>query len=142
MEKVSTAQLKNLRQSPRKVRIVADLIRGKNINKALIDLDMLAKKASLPIKKLLNSAIANAKSLNIDTDNLFVKTISVDKGAILYRRRYRARGRTMPVRKRTSHISLVLEEKLDKASKVKKTEEASTKPKVNKKETKEVSKVK
>jgi large subunit ribosomal protein L22 len=111
MDKVAHAKLNNLRQSPRKVRLVADLIRGKNVSRALVDLEMLAKRASSPLKKLLNSAVANAKDLNFNAENLFIKKISVDEGQILYRRRYRARGRSAPVRKRTSHIDLVLAER-------------------------------
>ncbi len=99
------------RQSPRKVRLVAGAVRGKAVSDALLVLDFLNKRASDPVKKLMNSAIANAKSLGVDAGNLFVKKITVDEGAILYRRRFRARGRTMPIRKRTSRISLILAER-------------------------------
>lgn len=109
--KTVSAKLNMLRQSPRKVRLAADAIRGKAVSDALVALSFLNKSAASPIKKLVQSAAANAKGLGLDPDQLKVKKISVDTGTILYRRRFRARGRVMPVRKRTSHISLVLEEK-------------------------------
>jgi len=112
MAETITAKLKQYRHSPRKVRLVTDLIRGKKVERALIELNMIEKKASGPIKKLIQSAVANAREQKINSDNLFIKSLSVDEGAILYRRRFRARGRTMPIRKRTSHISVVLEERL------------------------------
>ena len=105
------AILKDYRQSPRKLRLVANLIKGKKVAEALANLEFLGKRASLPVKKLIKSAISNAKELNLNYQDLFVKEIKVDEGKILYRRRYRARGRTMPIRKRTSHVSLVLAER-------------------------------
>lgn len=114
METVS-AKLSLHRQSPRKVRLVADLIRGKKVKNILEELDFLNKKAALPFKKLVNSAVANAKNLNFSNpEDLFVKTVLVDEGQILYRRRFRARGRVMPIRKRTSSITIVLAEKAQK----------------------------
>ena len=126
------AQLKYLRISPRKVRLVADLVRGLNVRAAQIQLEALAKRGALPVLKLLNSAIANAKHNNGVTDEstLKISTISVNEGRILKRTRARARGRAMLVRKRTSHVNLVLEapdvgEKVEteKKSVSKKTEE-------------------
>jgi large subunit ribosomal protein L22 len=111
MEKVAQAKLRNLRQSPRKVRLVTSLIEGKSVDKAILELSSLAKRASDPLKKLVKSAVANAKGLNLDPNRLFVKNVSVDGGTILYRRRPRARGRAFPIRKRTSHVSLVLGER-------------------------------
>jgi large subunit ribosomal protein L22 len=108
--KTATAKLNNYRHSPRKVRLVADLVRGKKLEKVLSEIKFLSKKASLPLEKLINSAVANAKGMGMEPNKLFIKKISVDAGPILYRRRFRARGRVMPIRKRTSHISLVLEE--------------------------------
>src|SRR3990167_3672356 len=106
-----TAQLNNYRQSPRKVRLVADSIRGKSIKEAKVRLDFITKRATGPLHKLLNSAIANAKNLGADVENLWVKAITVDGGAILYRRRPASRGSAHPIRKRTSHINIVLVEK-------------------------------
>jgi len=102
-----SATLKIYRGSPRKVRLVADSIRGKKVGEARIILDLLNKRAADPIQKLLKSAVANAKGL-AEEESLFVKKIAVDKGPILYRRRFRARGRVMPIRKRTSHVVLEL----------------------------------
>ncbi|MBI4155682.1 MAG: 50S ribosomal protein L22 [Candidatus Zambryskibacteria bacterium] len=102
------ATLSNFRQAPRKMRMVANAVRGKKVSNALVNLDFMAKKASLPIKNLISSAVANAKVLDIPTENLFVKTIKVDSGKILYRRRPAARGSANPIRKRTSRIFVEL----------------------------------
>ncbi len=107
-----TAKLNNYRQAPRKVRLVTDLIRGKNVVAALNHLMFVPKKASAPIKKLLDSAIANAvHNFNIQPENLFVKEISVNQGPIMKRSMPRARGRAFPIHKHTSHVNLVLAEK-------------------------------
>lgn len=104
------AYLKNYRQSPRKVRLTADLIRGKKINEVLTMLSQGNKRADSPIKKLLKSAIANAKSSGIDENKLIVKEIMVDEGIVFKRYKPRARGRASMIRKKTSHISIVLGE--------------------------------
>ena len=106
-----TAQLNNYRQSPRKVRLVADAIRGKSIKEAKVRLDFITKRATGPLHKLLNSAIANAKSLGADAENLWVKAIAVNGGKILYRRRPVSHGSAHAIRKRTSHITVVLQER-------------------------------
>lgn len=108
------AFLKNYRQSPRKVRLVATLLRGKTVGEAMVELDFLAKRASLPIKKLLSSAIANAKQMGIDADNLFIKELRVDKGIVMKRMMPAAMGTGHRINKRTSHILLVLAEKAKK----------------------------
>ncbi len=110
-----TAQLNSYRQSPRKVRLVADAIRGKSTKEAKVKLDFIVKRATDPLHKLLNSAIANAKNVGADIDNLWVKAITVDEGKILYRRRPVSHGSAHTLRKRTSHIKLVLTEKLKKS---------------------------
>ena len=110
MEKTAKATLGNFRQAPRKMRMVANAVRGKKVSDVLINLDFTAKKASLPIKNLILSALANAKNLDIPTENLVVKTIKVDSGKILYRRRPAARGSAHPIRKRTSAIFVELGE--------------------------------
>ena len=102
------AQLSNYRQSPRKVRLVLDAVRGKKVDQAITILSFIPKRASLPIQKLLASALANAKNLSMPTENLIVKEISVDDGATLYRRRPRSKGMANPIRKRTSHVSVTL----------------------------------
>lgn len=115
----ATATLRNLRQSPRKVRLVADLIRGKKIAVAQNSLMFANKRSSKPMQTLLASALSNAKSLNLDPETLIVKTITVNGGVTLMRRQPMSRGRAFPLRKRTSHITIVLEEKAVKATKPK-----------------------
>lgn len=102
------AQLKTYRQSPRKVRIVADLVRGKKVEDAITALSFVPKRSALPIKKLISSALANAKNLSIPTEGLVVKEIRVDAGSVLFRRRPRSRGMANPIHKRTSHVSVTL----------------------------------
>ena len=106
-----TARLRYLRMSPKKVRLVADLIRGKNVNEALTILNLSVKKAAKPLKKLLESAIANAKQTGkMDIDNLYISHLTVDEGPTLKRFRPRAMGRATIIRKRTSHITIKLKE--------------------------------
>lgn len=128
------AFLKNYRQSPRKVRLVAGLIKGKKVEEAIPMLDFLAKRAGFPVKKLLNSAVANAAQLGVAKENLFVKEIRVDKGIVMKRMMPAAMGSGHRINKRTSHITLVLAEKENnnKAKKVKETK--VVKPKVEKTE--------
>ena len=104
------ASLKNYRQSPRKVRLVAGLIRGKNIEQAILELDFLAKRASLPIKKLLLSAVSNAKQNGMEKENLFIRELRVDKGVTMKRMMPAAMGSGHRINKRTSHLALVLGE--------------------------------
>lgn len=104
-----TAKLNNYRQSPRKVRVVTDAIRGKSIKEAKNRLNFITKRATGPLLKLLNSAVANAKNLGLNEDGLKIKEIRVDSGKILYRRRPVAHGAAHPIRKRTSHVKIVLE---------------------------------
>jgi len=113
------AFLKNYRQSPRKVRLVAGLIRGKKVDQALVQLDFLAKRSSTPIKKLLLSAVANAKQAGFEMDNLFIKELRVDKGIVMKRMMPAAMGSGHRINKRTSHITLVLAQKEDKVKKIK-----------------------
>ncbi len=107
----ATAQLRYLRIAPRKVGIVADLVRGKSVGQAIALLKFTPKAASLPVSKLLKSAIANAEDLSkgqVDVDRLYVKTITVDQGPIMRRFMSRAMGRATPLRKKTSHVTVVL----------------------------------
>lgn len=108
------AYLKNYRQSPRKVRLVADLIKGKKTDEAIAMLDFLAKRAGAPMKKLLMSAIANAKQMSVDENTLFVKELRVDKGLVMKRIMPRAMGSAARINKRTSHVLIVLGEKATK----------------------------
>lgn len=127
---LSTAKLNYLRIAPRKVRLVADLIRGKKVEDAQVVLNFTIKKATLPLLKLLKQAVANAKnSFQIDSSNLYISKIVVDEGPKLKRWRPRARGRAFKIQKKTSHIILTLDAligkklKKIKAKKVEKTEE-------------------
>ena len=112
------AFLKNYRQSPRKVRLVADLIKGKRIADAILILDPLPKRASGPVGTLLQSAIANAKQAGVSADNLFIENVTVNKGIVMKRSMPRARGSASRINKRTSHVMLTLIEKsVEKKSK-------------------------
>jgi len=102
------AFLKNYRQSPRKVRLLADLVRGKKVVQALSTLHFLNKRAALPVTKLIESAVANAKSQGVALDTLVVKSIAVDKGTVMKRFMPRARGAAGRINKRSSHISIEL----------------------------------
>ncbi|MEX0919474.1 MAG: 50S ribosomal protein L22 [Parcubacteria group bacterium] len=124
--KEAKAHLKSYRQSPRKVRVVADAVRGKSVEEAITVLSFMPKRASLPLQKLLASALANAKNLSLTSDNLVVKEIMVDAGTTLYRRRPRSRGMANPIRKRTSHVSVTLAESTKKPKKVKAKKVAET----------------
>ena len=138
-----TATLTNHRQSPRKVRRVANLIKGKPIQVAVSTLMFTPKYAADPILKLLKSAIANAKSLSVDETNLIVKGITVDKGPILKRMMPMARGRGFPIHKHTSTITIMLDVKAPKAekkAKVAKTAEKVAPVKVADKKAKAVKK--
>jgi len=104
------AKLNNYKQSPRKVRLVANLIRGKKVEKVLQELNFVNKEATRVIKKLLQSAVANAKhNEGIMGKDLFLKEIRVDEGPVMKRFRAGARGQAYPLKRRTSHISIVLE---------------------------------
>ncbi len=103
----STAHLKNYRQSPRKVRLVADLVRGKNVAHALALLSTLPKRASEPVEKLLKSAVANAGA---SATELYVEKIEVNGGIVFRRMMPRARGRGSMVKKKSSHITVALGE--------------------------------
>ena len=113
----SRAQLKYYRSSPRKVRLVADMIRGKPVQDAINALRFTRKSASLPLRKLIESAVANAEQKNenqqagIEIDDLVVSTICVDEGPSMWRIRPRAQGRASWVQKRASHITVVLAER-------------------------------
>lgn len=105
------AELNHLRISPRKVRIVANMIKGMETDRALFELRHRVRRASQPLIKLLQSALANARhNFHID-ERMVVRDIRVDGGAVLKRMRPRAFGRAATIRKRTSHILLVLDTK-------------------------------
>ncbi len=107
----ATATLSNYRQAPRKVRLVADLIRGKSVTRALMLLQTLPKRAAEPVEKLLRSAVANASAKGINADDLVVASIEVNGGMVFKRHMPRARGRASAIRKKSSHITLALKKK-------------------------------
>lgn len=105
-----TAKLSYLRMSPRKVRLVANLLSGMLAEKAIIQLENMAKISAGPMLKLLRSAIANAKhNYEMKEEGLMLKKIIVNDGPILRRWMPRAMGRATPIRKRSSHIEITLE---------------------------------
>lgn len=120
------AKLRHLRISPRKVRLVTDLIKGLDVKKAQKQLEFSPKGVATPILKLLNSAIANARhNANLDENNLYISSILVDPGPTLKRWMPRAMGRATSIMKRTSHITISLEERIpsiNKKDKIKKEE--------------------
>ena len=106
------ATLRWLRMSPRKVRLVVDMIRGEDVEKALNILTFSPKSAAAPVGKLLRSAVANADDKGVaDLDRLFVKCAYVDEGSTWRRWQPRAMGRATRIRKRTSHVTLELAER-------------------------------
>ena len=108
----SRASLKHARISARKVKIVIDLIRGKDVKEALVILKFTPKAASPLVEKLLKSAIANAENNhNMDADKLYVAEIYANQGTTMKRIRAATQGRANRIRKRTSHIEVVLKER-------------------------------
>ncbi|MEX1064295.1 MAG: 50S ribosomal protein L22 [Candidatus Paceibacterota bacterium] len=128
-----TAQLNNLRISPRKVRLISGLIKGMDVNAAKFQLDHLVKKSARPIQKLLESAMSNAQSnFNLVKDNLYIKDILVNEGPKLHRYKAKGFGSVSPIEKKTSHIKITLDERVPglKSSEQKpaKAEEVKEKP--------------
>ena len=106
------ASLNFARIGSQKARLVADMVRGKDVNEAIRSLTFAKQKGAGLIKKLIESAVANAENRKtIDVDNLYVKSIWVDMGPALKRFRPRAQGRAFQVKKKLSHINVVLDEK-------------------------------
>ena len=107
------ASLKNYRQAPRKVRLVTDLVKGKDVAWALTHLSFLSNKASEQIGKMIKSAAANARQNNesITDGDLIIKNITVDKGITYRRFRPRARGRASAIHKECSHVKVTLTER-------------------------------
>ena len=108
---------RHIRQSPRKMRLVVDTIRGRDVNEAYALLKFSKKRAAKQIEKVLRSAVANAEQDALrnndafDVDRLFVKSAMVNGGATLWRYRPAALGRAAPIRKRTSHVEIHLAQK-------------------------------
>lgn len=127
------AKLRYLRIAPRKVRLVADLIRGKSVDEAQTVLDFTVKKVARPLLKLLRQAISNAKhNFQLEESNLYISKILVDEGPKLKRWRARARGIAFHIQKKASHITLVLDEIVKKPRKIKKVKKIEKIGKVEK----------
>ncbi|MEK7636011.1 MAG: 50S ribosomal protein L22 [Patescibacteria group bacterium] len=109
--KIASAKLNYLKMAPRKVRLVANAIKGLPVNEAEAQLVMNSKKAAEPLLKLLRSAVANSKQKGLKSENLFIQESRVDQGPMLKRQMPRAMGRATMIQKKTSHISLILIEK-------------------------------
>lgn len=106
------AQAKYIRMSPRKIRLVVDLVRGLDVEEAKTQLNFMNKIAARPVLKLLESAVANAShNFKLKKENLYIKEIQVDGGPTLKRWKPRAFGRATPIRKRSSHITILLDER-------------------------------
>lgn len=106
------AHVRNLKMSSRKAKLVIDLIRGKSVEEAETILTFVKKGGALPILKLLRSAVANAEhNFKLDRKDLLVKTIVANQGPSMKRMRPRAFGRGATIKKHTSHISIVLQDK-------------------------------
>lgn len=108
METKATARY--IQMSPRKVRLLADLVRGRSVAEAEVQLRLALRSAKGPLLKLLGSARASAKTKKMEEEKLYIKSITVDGGPTAKRFRARAFGRAAPIRKRTSHITIVLGE--------------------------------
>ncbi len=101
-----------IRISPRKIRLIMDQVRGEKVELAINQLTFAPQKGARILKKLLSSAVANAEQdTNVDVDALYVKTIYANEGPTLKRWRPRAQGRATRIRKRTSHLTVILDEK-------------------------------
>jgi large subunit ribosomal protein L22 len=108
----TSAKLKSVRLSPQKTRLVVDMVRGKAVQEALNILKFSPQRPADVVAKLVRSAVANAEQKGIDdVDRLFVKAVFVDQGPVLKRFMPRAQGRATKIRKPTSHITVVLDEK-------------------------------
>jgi large subunit ribosomal protein L22 len=118
----SRAVLRHSGIPPRKMRLIADMVRGKDVDVALHTLQFVNRAASEPMRKLIQSAAANAREKannedrRLDTDQLFVKSVQVDEGPTMKRWRPRAQGRAFRIRKRTCHVCIVLDEFDDEGS--------------------------
>ncbi len=123
----ATAKLSNYRQAPRKVRLIADLVRGKSAERALALLSVLPKRGSEPMAKLIKSAVSNAQ---MPASELYISAIQVNGGVVFKRMMPRARGRGAQILKRTSHVTISLDKKAPKAEKKAKVAKAKAEPQV------------
>lgn len=110
--KLVTAHARGLHLSPRKMRLVTNLLKGMNVGDAVVQLQHLNKKGAPMVAKLLKSAVANAQNnFSLDPDHLFIKTITADMGSVMKRYFPRARGSAFVIRRKLSHVNVVLEER-------------------------------
>ncbi|OJU27857.1 MAG: 50S ribosomal protein L22 [Sphingobacteriales bacterium 41-5] len=126
MKMEAVAKLRNYPTSPRKMRLLADLIRGQKVDLVLAELEHNPKHPAVPLRKLVLSAISNWKQSNEDGDEagLVIKTIFVDEGRTLKRMRPAPQGRGYRVRKRSNHVTLIVDEGVDKKTAKKQKAEA------------------
>lgn len=111
-ENEALVRLRNVRTSPQKLNLVAQMIRGQRVNKALLDLEFSPKRISKAVHKALQSAIANAENNhNLDVDRLYIKTAVVGKGLVMKRMHTRAKGRGTRIEKPFSHLTIVVSER-------------------------------
>ena len=126
-----TVKIRYLRIAPRKVRLIADLIRGKSVEEAQTILNFTVKNSAIYLLNLLNSAAASAKNnYQLDPTNFFISKITVDEGPKYKKWKPRARGQVSEIQKKTSHVTLVLKEKQNLTKRIKKTKK--TLPELNK----------
>ncbi len=103
------AYLKNYRQSPRKVRLITDAVKGKRVPEALAILAFMPKRGARQVANVINSAASNAEhNYKVDPNTLMVESITVDKGIVLKRSMPRSRGMANPIHKHTSNVAVVL----------------------------------
>lgn len=116
--KLVTAFAKDLHIAPRKVRLVTNLVKGMNVVDAMVELQHTTKKAAPMVLKLIKSAVANAQhNFALDPESLVIKSITADMGKVMKRYFPRARGSAFIIRRKMSHINIVLEEKVAKGKK-------------------------
>ncbi|MBK7099599.1 MAG: 50S ribosomal protein L22 [Sphingobacteriales bacterium] len=128
----AVAKLRNYPTSPRKMRLLADLIRGKKVDLVLAELDHNPKHPAVPLRKLVLNAINNWKQVNEggDETSLIIKTIFVDEGRTLKRMRPAPQGRGYKIRKRSNHVTIIVDEKLDSDKKERKSNTEKVKSEV------------
>jgi large subunit ribosomal protein L22 len=134
------AYLKNYRQSPRKVRLVADMIRGKSVSRAQAMLSFTDNKSAPALKKLVDSAASNARSQGKDSSKMMIKEITVDLGTTMKRIRPMSRGRANQFRKRSSKILIVLGDVETKTAKGRSSDQSAKQIGLGKKEKKSAAK--
>jgi len=109
------AKARFIHASPRKLRDVVNLIRGRDVTNALSTLKLISRTSTIPIEKVLRSAVANAVQLtDVNEEDLYISKITVDTGPVMKRFRAASMGRAVKIRKRTSHINIVLQDKIKK----------------------------